>query len=107
MCDSASRVLHAKAQLDLSNADIAAAMTRRLGRRVGADTVQKYLTGQAGIPLESLDAFLSALGMKLVSERSAVVSRDKLHALQLLARESLDRDLINEVGHGTNTNDQA
>lgn len=78
-----------KAERDLSNSAIAGAMSTDLGERVSPESVGHYFTGNAGIPIDKLGAFLSGLGLKVVREEEVLVSSEKLSALLTLAKEAL------------------
>lgn len=89
MVDLQSRILSCKAKKDLTNDEIAHRMGALLHKPVSGDSVQKYFSNAAGIPLDNLGAFLTAMGLKVVSEDQEVISSEKLKALKLFALESL------------------
>lgn len=90
MCQIHNQILSRKAELDLTNEQIAQRMGAYLNKPMSASAVQKYFSDGAGIPLESVGAFLSALGFKLVGHDQAMVDPAELSALRLLARKGLD-----------------
>jgi hypothetical protein len=82
-----------KAMLDLTNEAIAKRMSGD-GVQVVGDTVQKIFAGHSGIPIDNLESFLRALGLKVVDESEVSMSADKHRALMLLAAEALNREMI-------------
>lgn len=70
---------------------------KAIAEALGTDesTVSRIASGERGINLERLEAFLTELGLAVVEVggQAVTVSRDKYRATQLLAIEALQRDL--------------
>lgn len=73
------------------HAQIAERMEQYAGRKVTADSVQKYLSGAAGVPFDLVGALLYALDLKVVQEDAVVLPKDEYDALQVFARKALLR----------------
>lgn len=90
MCKTTNKIHRAKSSNDLTNQQIADRMGSHLRKTISHDIVQKYFTGNAGVPLENIGALFAALGLKVVELDQEVISLEKLNALKLLAKESLE-----------------
>lgn len=81
-----SKIRAAAAEVDQTQ--IASRMESADGKRIDRSTVSKYLSG-AGIPLDRLEAFLGALGFKVVAEDEVTIPRDEYRATLALAERGL------------------
>lgn len=82
-------ILRRKTELDLTNSEIAGAMSASGGDKISPEAVGHYFTGEAGVPIRRIGPFLTALGLKVIREDEKTVSTDKLAALNVLALEAL------------------
>jgi len=71
------------------HAVIAERMEQYAGRKISPDSVQKWLSGSAGVPFDLVGAFVYALDLKVVHEDSVVLPREEYDALQVFARKAL------------------
>lgn len=93
MYESVKLIQNARIKLDLNNQQIADRMGALMGKPVSADTVQKYFAGNSGVPMESIGPLLCSLGLKVVDQEDEVISKEKLRAYQLFAKEAIESDL--------------
>lgn len=89
MCMLENQIHRQRAQLDLSNKEIAARMSAYIGESVSPEAVGHYFTKNAGVPLDKIGALMHALELKVVHASDVCVTPDKLNALKTLAVEAL------------------
>lgn len=90
MCTTENTIHRQKSVLDLSNDDIATRMTAA-GQKVSGDMVQKIFSGNAGVTVDKIGAFLGSLGLRVVSADDVVIPVKEHDALRLFAIKGLDR----------------
>lgn len=84
MCKTTNLIHRQKSGLDLTNEKIAERM-RGDGIQMTGDAVQKYFSAGSGVPLDNLDAFLGALGLKVVLAEMPELSLKEYQALKMFA----------------------
>jgi hypothetical protein len=89
MCKTANAIHRAKAEQDLTNREIANRMGAALGKSIDESLVQKYFSGGAGVPMESIGSLLSAMGFKLVKQDEEVIDSDELESIVLWAEKGI------------------
>lgn len=92
MCMLENQLHRQRAQLDLTNKDIAQRMSGYLGESVSPEAVGHYFSKNAGVPLDKIGALMHALELKVVHGTDICVTPDKLAALKTLAAEALAKD---------------
>lgn len=90
MCDVENLIHRRRAELKLTQEDIAEKMTGYLGEPIQGGSVGQYLTGYTGVPLEKIGAFLCALGLKVVNENEICLTPDIYNGLNAFARKYLE-----------------
>lgn len=95
MCQTLNFIHLKKSKNDLTNADISKHMTAK-GTQVSGDMVQKYFSGGAGVPIENLGPFLSALGLKVVDSKNPDVDAEEFKALKMFAGKYLNESESSE-----------
>ena len=90
MCKTYENLLERKSAKDLTNKDIANAMTAIYGDSISADTVQKIFSHQQGVMLDHLAPLIQALGLKMVTADSVVLDPDEYKALKTFAKKGID-----------------
>jgi len=75
---------------------LAAVKNEVVGEAMGCDAshVSRISAGERGVRLGQIDGLFAALGLTVVESRAGVVSMsaERARALQVLAREALDKD---------------
>jgi hypothetical protein len=89
MCKTANALHRAKAEQDLTNKEIANRMGNTLGKNIDESLVQKYFSGSAGVPLESIGSLLSAMGFKLVNRNEKLIDSEELESLLFWAEKGI------------------
>jgi hypothetical protein len=89
MCKTANALHRAKAEQDLTNKEIANRMGAAMGKSVDESLVQKYFSGGAGVPLESIGSLLGAMGFKLVKRNEKLIDSDELESLVFWAEKGI------------------
>jgi hypothetical protein len=77
-----------KAERDLTNKDIANAMTAA-GEPTSPEQVGHIFTGNSGVTLDKLEAFLKPLGIKLADEDSVCLPKDEHESMAKWAMKYL------------------
>lgn len=90
MCSTENLIHRQKSVLDLNNDQIAGLMTAA-GQKVSGDMVQKIFSGNAGVTVDKIGAFLQSLRLKVVSADDVVIPAAEHDALRLFAIKGLDR----------------
>ena len=79
-----------KGRLDLSNADIAKKMSVVLNENLSPERVGHYFSGNSGIPLANIQAFLNAIGLKIVHADEICLTPSVYNALKTFSKQGLE-----------------
>lgn len=91
MCKIHNRILNIRAEENLSNEEIAKRMTTVYGDQIKHDSVAKYFSAQAsGIPIDKLEAFLAAFGLKVVENNDVCVPEGQYEAMLVFAEKGME-----------------
>lgn len=88
MCKTTNQI-HAAAS-GLSHAQIAQRIEQHTGEKCSADKVQKWLGGNAGVPVDLIGAFLYALDLRAVPDSAETIDAEDLAALKRWAKRGID-----------------
>ena len=91
MCNVENLMHRRRAELKLTQDDIAAKMSGYLGEKILGGSVGQYLTGYTGVPIDKIGAFLDALGLKVVNNDAICLSPDIYNGLNAFARKYLEK----------------
>ena len=91
MCKLESQILNIKAQSDLTNDQIAQRMGAIYEKPITHDSVAKYFSGQqTGIPLDKIEAFLGAFGLKVVGQSDVCLPQTDYDAMINFADKGME-----------------
>jgi len=91
MCSLSSTILHIRAEQDLDNDAIAKRMGPLLKRPLTGSAVGKYFSSQgAGVPLDSIEAFLGAFGLKAVANDTVCIPKKKYNAMLVFLKDGVN-----------------
>ena len=88
MCTIENMIHRQKSQLDLKNEAIAELM-QRAGHQVSGSQIQKIFSGESGITVDKIGAFLQALGLRVIGTDDKVMPHAEYQALAVFARKAL------------------
>jgi len=98
MANRAENLIHnRKAERDLTNRDIANAMTAG-GCSISPEQVGHIFTGNSGVTLDKLDALLQSLGLMIACGNSVCLPKDEHEAMAKFARKYLQLIEEGKVG---------
>ena len=71
---------------------LASVKNQTVGNAIGKDesTVSRIASGELGVKLADLQAFLSALGLKVVDKNQVCIDRDVFNSYRVLAKTALN-----------------
>lgn len=91
MCKLHNRILNIRAEDDLTNDEIAKRMSAAYGDHITHDSVAKYFSAQAsGIPIDKIESFLAAFGLKVVASDDVCVPEEQYNAMLVFAGKGME-----------------
>lgn len=84
-CQNIGTLLERKNQLDLNYETIAQRMAAISGKPISKAAVGHWFSGESGITLENLCAFLQAMELKVVDLNEVCVPKDEHDAMETMA----------------------
>lgn len=87
MCQTTTKILHAAATLN--HQQIAQRIEQYSKEKCSADRVQKWLAGNAGVPLSEIGALLHALDLRVIPDSEVSIDAEDLAALKRWAKRGI------------------